>query len=68
MNTITKSASTNVIVAVDLGKYKSVACVHDPATGRTGPVYSLGSSIHELLSWQRQSSPAPAAGENAEKP
>jgi hypothetical protein len=33
MNTITKSASTNVIVAVDLGKYKSVACVHDPATG-----------------------------------
>jgi hypothetical protein len=33
MNTITKSASTNVIVAVDLGKYKSVACVHEPATG-----------------------------------
>jgi transposase len=33
MNTITKSASTNVIVAVDLGKYKSVACVLDPATG-----------------------------------
>src|SRR5215471_8792372 len=33
MNTITKNASTNVIVAVDLGKYKSVACVHDPATG-----------------------------------
>jgi transposase len=33
MNTITKNASTNVIVAVDLGKYKSVACVHVPATG-----------------------------------
>jgi transposase len=33
MNTITKSASTNVIVAVDLGKYKSVGCVLDPATG-----------------------------------
>src|SRR5439155_23970537 len=33
MNTITKSASTNVILAIDLGKYKSVACVHDDATG-----------------------------------
>ena len=33
MNTLTKSASTNVIVAVDLGKYKSVGCVLDPATG-----------------------------------
>jgi hypothetical protein len=33
MNTITKGASTNVIVAVDLGKYKSVACVHSPTTG-----------------------------------
>jgi hypothetical protein len=33
MNTITTSASTNVIVAVDLGKYKSVACVYEPATG-----------------------------------
>ena len=27
MNTITKSASTNVIVGVDRGKYKSGACV-----------------------------------------
>ena len=33
MNTITKSASTNVIVAIDLGKYKSVACICDEATG-----------------------------------
>jgi len=33
MNTITKNASTDVILAIDLGKYKSVACVHDPATG-----------------------------------
>ena len=33
MNTITTTASTNVILAIDLGKYKSVACVHDPATG-----------------------------------
>jgi len=33
MNTITSTASTNVILAIDLGKYKSVACVHDQATG-----------------------------------
>jgi transposase len=31
MNTITTSTST--ILAIDLGKYKSVACVHDQATG-----------------------------------
>jgi len=31
MNTIT--ASTTTIVAIDLGKYKSVACVHDEVTG-----------------------------------
>ena len=33
MNTITKNASTNVILAIDLGKYKSVACIHGRATG-----------------------------------
>ena len=38
MNTITTTASTttastNTILAIDLGKYKSVACVHDQATG-----------------------------------
>jgi hypothetical protein len=33
MNTITKAASTNTILAIDLGKYKSVACIHDEATG-----------------------------------
>src|SRR5688572_20343366 len=33
MNTMTNTASTHTILAVDLGKYKSVACVHDPATG-----------------------------------
>jgi transposase len=36
MNTITASAVpalTSAILAVDLGKYKSVACVHDGATG-----------------------------------
>jgi transposase len=33
MNTITTTASTNIILAIDLGKYKCVACVHDQATG-----------------------------------
>jgi transposase len=34
MNTITTTASTSTaILAIDLGKYKSVACVHDPSTG-----------------------------------
>ena len=34
MNTITTTASTNAsILAIDLGKYKSVACIHEPATG-----------------------------------
>jgi transposase len=33
MNTIHSTGSTNIILAIDLGKYKSVACVHDQATG-----------------------------------
>jgi transposase len=42
MNTITNTvtattsangAATNTILAIDLGKYKSVACIHDEATG-----------------------------------
>src|SRR6059036_3293072 len=34
MNTISTTASTNAsILAIDLGKYKSVACVHDPDSG-----------------------------------
>jgi hypothetical protein len=33
MNTITNTASTTTILASDLGKYKSVACVHDQGTG-----------------------------------
>ena len=41
MNTITKSAAsitgcTNTILAIDLGKYKSVASVHDQASGEIG--------------------------------
>ena len=34
MNTITNVASASTtILAIDLGKYKSVACVHDQTTG-----------------------------------
>jgi transposase len=33
MNTISNTASTATILAIDLGKYKSVACVHDPDSG-----------------------------------
>ena len=33
MNTITTTASTSTILAIDLGKYKSVACLADQATG-----------------------------------
>jgi len=33
MNTISAGASTSSILAIDLGKYKSVACVLDPASG-----------------------------------
>jgi hypothetical protein len=33
MNTITNTASTNTILGIDLGKYKSVACIHHQATG-----------------------------------
>ena len=33
MNTITKTASTTTILAIDLGKYKCVACVHDQDSG-----------------------------------
>jgi transposase len=33
MNTALKTASTNTILAIDLGKYKSVGCVHDEAGG-----------------------------------
>ena len=33
MSTVTKTASTNTILAIDLGKYKSVACACDQTTG-----------------------------------
>jgi hypothetical protein len=36
MNSLTTTASTNIILAIDLGKYKSVARVRDQATGEFG--------------------------------
>jgi phage tail sheath protein FI len=33
MNTTLKTASTSTILAIDLGKYKSVVRVHDEASG-----------------------------------
>src|SRR6516165_6865465 len=49
MNTIT--ASTTTIVAIDLGKYKSVACVHNEATGefRFTSFETTRSELHRLL-------------------
>jgi hypothetical protein len=33
MNTMATTASTNTILAIDLGKYKSVNCAYEQATG-----------------------------------
>src|SRR5262245_16579237 len=35
LNTISTTASTSSILAIDLGKYKSVACVHHPDSGES---------------------------------
>ena len=47
MNTIATSASTNTILAIDLGKYKSVACVHDQAAGEIA-FTTFETTRHEL--------------------
>jgi hypothetical protein len=51
MNTIATTASTNAILAIDLGKYKSVACVHDQATGefRFMTFDTTRAELHRLL-------------------
>ena len=36
MNTLTKTASTTTILAIDLGKYKSVVCRYDQGSGGPG--------------------------------
>ena len=55
MNTITKAASTSIILAIDLGKYKSVACVHDEAAGtfRFTSFETTRSEMHRLLTRDR---------------
>jgi transposase len=47
----TSTASTTTIVAIDLGKYKSVACAHDEATGefRFTSFETTRSELHRLL-------------------
>jgi hypothetical protein len=47
MNALTNPASTNTILAIDLGKYKSVACIHEQATGEIR-VTTLETSRAEL--------------------
>jgi transposase len=51
MNTIATTAPTNAILAVDLGKYKSVACVHDQASGefRFMTFETTRAEVHRLL-------------------
>jgi hypothetical protein len=55
MNTLTKAASTSTILAIDLGKYKSVACVHDEASGtfRFTSFETTRSEMHRLLTRDR---------------
>ena len=51
MNTIICTASTKTILAIDLGKYKSVACVHDQATGeiRFATFETTRAELHKLV-------------------
>jgi len=59
MNTTTKTgsttASTTTILAIDLGKYKSVACVYDEAGGefRFTTFDTTRSEMHRLLTRER---------------
>jgi len=55
MNTLTQAASTSTILAIDLGKYKSVACVHAEASGtfRFTSVETTRSEMHRLLTRDR---------------
>ena len=55
MNTISNTASTNIILAIDLGKYKCVACVHDQATGeyRIITFDTSRAELHKLIGKER---------------
>src|SRR5262245_3098998 len=46
----TKTASTSTILAIDLGKYKCVACAHAQATGDI-PFTSFHTTRAELQRW-----------------
>src|SRR5436309_2665681 len=58
MNTISTTASTKTILAIDLGKYKSVVCLLDPDTGeyRFTTFETTRSAVRQLLD---QGLPAP---------
>jgi hypothetical protein len=57
MNTITKTASTTNILAIDLGKYKSVACLHDDGSGEYR-FTTFDTSQAELGKWLAKEQPA----------
>jgi hypothetical protein len=49
MTTATTTATTTAILALDLGKYKSVACAYDPAGGEAR-FHTLPTSV-SVRSW-----------------
>jgi len=55
MNTISTTASTKTILAIDLGKYKSVVCLLDPDTGeyRFTTFETTRSAVRQLLDKER---------------
>jgi transposase len=55
MNTCPTSAFTTTILAVDLGKYKCVACLHDPDSGevRFTTFETTRSELHKLVVKER---------------
>ena len=49
--TICTAAERTTILAIDLGKYKSVACAHDPSTGEIGftTFETTRTELHKLI-------------------
>jgi hypothetical protein len=48
MTTANTTATTTAILALDLGKYKSVACAYDPSDGGAARFHTLPTSRAEL--------------------
>jgi transposase len=50
-DTISSEGSATTILALDLGKFKSVACVYEPASGthRFETIATTPSAVHDLL-------------------